>query len=328
MLADRRQYARCRIERPAYAWFARGPKSLIVDASERGIALHSQAPLQLQSGVEVNLELADTGPVIVAAARDAWSDGQGSAGIEFVDLSRDSQWKLQRWLRLNGTLAASRTSEKNGHAAPAAHNQDTFQTPSAEVELAAIAERALLLTNGDGSAIALTDGHTIICRAAAGELAPPLGSQIDPHSGISGACVRLRRLLVCNYAESDPHVDRESCRILGISSIIAAPIRKVGSIVGLIEVFSRDKNAFDQSDCYALQTLAEFIASGKSLDHLGSQPHWGTAPKIGAPWHAAEAPLVESGDALNGARAPILDGAMAAGLDQESPRLRTRTTFW
>lgn len=62
----------------------------------------------------------------------------------------------------------------------AAHNRAAFDEPSADAQLASVAERALLLTRGDGSAIALRDGQSIFCRAAAGELAPPIGSQIDP----------------------------------------------------------------------------------------------------------------------------------------------------
>jgi GAF domain/PilZ domain/Sel1 repeat len=334
MPADRRQCARRRIESLAFASIIRGPRALIVDASERGVALQSQAPLLVQSCVEAKLDLAEGEPTIVAAARVAWSDGRGSAGLEFIDLSRDSRSQLQRWLRLNGPSAVG-TETARAPAAIAAHDRAAFPKSSADEQLSSAAERALLLTHAHGSAIALRDGQSIVCRAAAGELAPPIGSKMDPQSGISGACLRLGRLLVCNCAESDPHVDRESCRILGINSIIAAPIRNAGSTFGLIEVFSRDQNAFDNSDCYALEKLAEFIAASKSSDHRESldrpwsEPHWGTAPKMGVPWRAAQAAPAQLADMLSVTSAPISSGALVAGPDEASPRfIRPRGTFW
>src|ERR1700756_4955273 len=327
MSADRRQCARRRIENPAYASIACGPRALIVDASERGVALQSHAPLLVQSCVEAKLDLAEGEAAIVAAARVAWSDGRGSAGLEFIDLSRDSRSQLQRWLILNGPSAVG-SETASARSAIAAHERAAFPKPSDE-QLSSVAERALLLTRADGSAIALRDGQSIVCRAAAGELAPPIGSKIDPQAGISGACVRLGNLIVCNCAESDPHVDRESCRILGISSIIAAPIRNAGATFGLIEVFSRDQNAFDNSDCYALEKLAEFIAASKSLDQPGSQAHWETPPKMGVPWRAAQAAPAQSADLLTVTSAPISSGALVPGPDESSPRLiRHRGTFW
>jgi GAF domain/PilZ domain len=328
MPADRRQCARRRIESLAYASIARGPRALIVDASERGVALQSHAPLLLQSCVEAQLDLAEGEPAIVAAARIAWSDGRGSAGLEFIDLSRDSRSQLQRWLRLNAPSAIE-TETASAPAAIVAHDRAAFPKSSADEQLASAAERALLLTHAHGSAIALHDGQSIVCRAAAGKLAPPIGSKIDPQSGISGACLRLGRLLVCSRAESDPDVDRESCRILGISSIIAAPIRNAGSTFGLIEVFSQDQNAFDNSDCYALGMLAEFIADSQSLDHPGSQPHWGTTPKMGIPWRAAQTAPAQSADLLSVTSAAISSAALVAGPDEANPRfIQHRGTFW
>ena len=328
MPADRRQCARRRIESLAFASIARGHRALIVDASERGVALQSQAPLLVQSRVEAKLDLAEGEPAIVTAARVAWSNGRGSAGLEFIDLSRDSRSQLQRWLRLSAPSTIE-TETASGRAAIAAHDGAAFPKPNGDEQLASAAERALLLTHAAGSAIALRDGQSVVCRAAAGELAPPIGSKIDPQSGISGACLRLGRLLVCNCAESDPHVDRESSRILGISSIIAVPIQNAGSTLGLIEVFSRDQNAFDNSDCYALKRLAEFIAASKSLDHPESKPHSGTAPKMGVPWRATQAAPAQSADLLSVTSAPISSGALVAGQDEANPRfIRSRATFW
>src|SRR5258705_11942370 len=75
----------------------------------------------------------------------------------------------------------------------------------------------------------------------------------------------------CDNTDSDPEVDRESCRRLGISSVLAAPIVHGGSVVGLIEVFSRRSHAFDNSDCSALERLAETVADSMTASGWSGQ---------------------------------------------------------
>ena len=63
-------------------------------------------------------------------------------------------------------------------------------------------------------------------------------------SGFSGECVRTGKLLRSNDTEADERVDRQSCRALGIRSIIAAPVILGEKVIGLLEVFSAQPNAF------------------------------------------------------------------------------------
>ena len=134
------------------------------------------------------------------------------------------------------------------------------------------AQRAVLLTRSNGSAIALNDGHDTRCRAVAGEIALPVGSRIHSQSGLTGACLRSGRVMRCDRTDSDPEVDRETCRRLGIGSVLAAPIVHGGSVVGLIEVFSRQSHAFDNSDSYALERLAETVADSMTASRwLGQE---------------------------------------------------------
>jgi hypothetical protein len=51
-------------------------------------------------------------------------------------------------------------------------------------------------------------------------------------------------------------VDRESCRLLGIRSMIAVPIRWDDAVIGLLEVFSPEPYAFSTNDPLALKRLA------------------------------------------------------------------------
>src|SRR5207249_9535268 len=112
-------------------------------------------------------------------------------------------------------------------------------------------ESALVATHARGAAIAMADVKGMVCRANVGTIAPALGARFDTRSGISGACIRTGKLLWCDNVDSDPYVDRESCRGLGIKSVIAAPILCRGRVEGVIEVFSRDVYGFTEADCLA-----------------------------------------------------------------------------
>lgn len=99
------------------------------------------------------------------------------------------------------------------------------------------------------------------CRASAGPSAPPVGAALQVGSGFSGECVRTAKMLRCADTETDDRVDRQSCRALGIRSMLAAPVRSHEKVIGLLEVFSALPNAFGAHDSAILQRFAETISS-------------------------------------------------------------------
>jgi hypothetical protein len=68
-------------------------------------------------------------------------------------------------------------------------------------------------------------------------------------------------LLSCEDSETDPVVDRESCRALGIRSMVAVPVRWEDAVIGLLEVFSPEPYAFSSNDSVALERLAGICSS-------------------------------------------------------------------
>ncbi len=124
-----------------------------------------------------------------------------------------------------------------------------------------LAQRAQTFTRATGSAIALTEGSSMICRASAGQDAPGLGARFSSGSGFSGECVRTGQLLRCEDSETDPVVDRESCRQLGIRSMVAVPIRWDDAVIGILEVFSPEPYAFNTNDPLALKRLAGIVST-------------------------------------------------------------------
>jgi hypothetical protein len=122
-----------------------------------------------------------------------------------------------------------------------------------------ISARALLLTGASGAALAFLTDDKMICRARAGEPAPPLGAPLDIKQGLSGECVRSGLLVSCEDMENDPRVDPEVGRALGIGSLMAAPIVSDFRVVGLLEIFSPQPRAFANADWTLFGRLVEMI---------------------------------------------------------------------
>jgi putative methionine-R-sulfoxide reductase with GAF domain len=128
-----------------------------------------------------------------------------------------------------------------------------------DAALQLVTERALSLTGANGAALAFSTEGELVCRARAGEQAPPLGARVDARQGLTGECVRSGRLISCEDTEIDPRVDRELCRQLGIGSILAVPIFSDFKVAGLIEVFSPHPHAFAKIHATVLDRLAELF---------------------------------------------------------------------
>jgi putative methionine-R-sulfoxide reductase with GAF domain len=134
-----------------------------------------------------------------------------------------------------------------------------------------LTERAQYITGASGAAIALRHGGEMVCRACAGSSAPELGTHLQVDSGLSGESVRTRQILRCNDAGSDTRVNRESCRALGISSVMVMPLVRDNEVTGVFELFSERVNAFEERDIVALQRIAEMIQT--AVEHAEAAEH-------------------------------------------------------
>lgn len=122
-----------------------------------------------------------------------------------------------------------------------------------------VAERAQTITGADGIAIALADGEAVVCRASVGVIVPDPGVRLNPDSGFSGTCFRSGEIVRCDDTEQDPRVNVQTSRQLGARSMVAVPLLGQKSIIGLIEAFSTEAYAFNDSDVRSLSLLAELI---------------------------------------------------------------------
>src|SRR5215470_20131687 len=147
----------------------------------------------------------------------------------------------------------------------------------------ALADTARVLSGADGTALGLETRGMIVCRARSGETAPPIGSPISAESGISGECLRTASMLVCHDAMSDPRVDAEVCRSLGIRSIVAIPVRGPRRVAGILEAFSARPNAFDGAALTSLRDLAEITETAYRRELSSSAPVTKPQPEFTRP---------------------------------------------
>ena len=269
----------------------------ILDISQDGMSMQTSPPLEVNQTVSLCLDLSETKTYIHITGRVIWSDGTGKTGIHFADMPDASVSHLKEWLFLNAMVAGvgrspgqkSQAEFRSKDAASSAAALDSvasrvehdFESPAPpdytsilsalaavkrevaslggdlDAALQLVVERALTFMHATGAAIALSRGNEMACVAAAGPDAPSPGAHLQVDSGFSGECIRAGKLLRCDDAETDSRVDRETCRALGIRSIIAIPIRQGHAVIGLLEVFSPDPRAFSENHNTILRQLAD-----------------------------------------------------------------------
>ena len=135
-----------------------------------------------------------------------------------------------------------------------------------ETALQLLVERAQYITGATGTALALPSGEEMVCRASAGASAPPVGARLQVRSGLTGESIARRQLLRCDNAENDPRVNLETCREMGIASIVVLPLlRPSGEIRGLFELFSDHPYAFEERDLSALERMADLTSTALDL---------------------------------------------------------------
>ncbi len=169
-----------------------------------------------------------------------------------------------------------------------------------------LVERAQYITGATGSALALPQGDEMVCRASAGSSAPAVGARLQVRSGLTGESIARRQLLRCDNAEADPRVNLETCRALGIASIVVLPLlHRNGEVRGLFELFSDHPYAFEERDLVALERMADLTMTALDLAEQ-KQSSAATPPSPqGAPRLELETP-VESVAASEVERAAVI----------------------
>jgi len=177
-----------------------------------------------------------------------------------------------------------------------------------------LVERAQYITGATGTALALPQGDEMVCRASAGSSAPAVGARLQVRSGLTGESISRRQLLRCDNAETDPRVNLEACRALGIASIVVLPLlRRNGEVRGLFELFSDHPYAFEERDLVALERMADLTLTALDLAEQSPKSASAPRPEPGRP--------VESRTTSSVRPAPAIAVTVSAEPDFASPDL-------
>ena len=293
---ERRQRIRHKLHTPVYASFSAPSQGVVLDLSEvldlheDGFAVRTGEPLELNRSVNVCLDLPETKVYVHGTGHVVWSDGEGRIGIRLSALADEQRRLIKEWLFINLLVAAANhkaRTEQRAHVEEEPPEPPTISeplpvTPVADLSsllfavdavrresrshegdfssvLQLLTERALSLTGASGAALALRTTGEMVCRATAGQPAPPLQSVLDEKHGFSGECIRTACTTICEDVETDPRVDAEVCRMLGIRSIMATPIFSGLRVIGLLEVLSSKPRTFVKIHEIVLEKLAELV---------------------------------------------------------------------
>ena len=123
------------------------------------------------------------------------------------------------------------------------------------------------LTEARGAVIELVEGEWMVYRCGSGLMTEHVGLRLHRDGSLSGMCLKEMRSLCCEDSETDPRVDREACRCVGVRSMICAPLFRDGNPIGVLKVMSDRIDAFDAEDAQTLDLLAGVLgaALGKQL---------------------------------------------------------------
>ncbi|HMX56698.1 MAG TPA: GAF domain-containing protein [Leptospiraceae bacterium] len=127
--------------------------------------------------------------------------------------------------------------------------------------MALVVDRTIPLVRADGAAIELAEGEDMVYRAVSGNAKPFLGLRIKRNGSLSGLCVQTGEVLLCEDSETDPRVDRQPTRKIGLRSMIVMPLRYRDATVGVLKVMSAEAHKFQKEDEMILGLLSEVVAA-------------------------------------------------------------------
>ncbi|OJB24145.1 diguanylate cyclase [Burkholderia ubonensis] len=127
--------------------------------------------------------------------------------------------------------------------------------------MAYVADLMPRLTRAAGAAVELAEGDDMVYRAASGNAAGMLGLRLRRSGSLSGRCVTEGEMLRCVDSETDPRVDRDACRRVGLRSMLVMPLTHLDTTVGVLKVMSPKVNGFSPADAGTLRLMAGLIAA-------------------------------------------------------------------
>jgi len=289
-MSERRIFARHTPTALTYVSAGAANGGILLNVSEAGCALQLISPPPAMSDVNLELDLGSSLPHLEVAGKVIWADDTGCTGVRFNYLSEAARQTIRRFLEITpadptmheiGMGLDPLVAREPEEALFDSLNPQTFESRLQELSsgaaFVAIAEECRNATGGMASALAMLKGRDMVCRASCGKGAPPSGARLDITSerSFTAQCVSTATTLRCVDSQIDPRVNAQVCQRLGIRSVTAMPLMHHGLVVGVLEVFSSERNAFHDGHIATLEKLGriavEFAVSRHEITLSSSQ---------------------------------------------------------
>jgi len=124
----------------------------------------------------------------------------------------------------------------------------------------AIVERAQRLTRADGALVAMTEGEELVWRFASGIACEHVGLRRPSDRSLGGIASTSRETVWVSDAVTDPRTNKVIAELVGMRSMISAPLEREGRVVGVLTVLSREPGAFDALAVETTTVMAQFVA--------------------------------------------------------------------
>lgn len=128
-----------------------------------------------------------------------------------------------------------------------------------------IATQAQQLSHGDGAAVELLEDEELVCHYRSGVAKQHPEWRLPLEQSLSGQSLKEGRALYCGDSETDKRINRELFESMGLRSMLVAPLSYQAGQVGILKVFSTQRNAFTESDLQTLQLMAGLLTASLNL---------------------------------------------------------------
>jgi len=98
-----------------------------------------------------------------------------------------------------------------------------------------IVAETMRFTDASGAVVEWADGDDLVYIKAAGQIAEFVGLRVPQNRSLSGLCMFERAIQRCDDTETDPRVNREACRTIGIRSMLVVPLLFGEEVVGVLK---------------------------------------------------------------------------------------------
>ncbi|MGZ5050594.1 MAG: PAS domain-containing protein [Methylobacter sp.] len=117
------------------------------------------------------------------------------------------------------------------------------------------------LTEAEGGSLEMAEGDELVYEAATGLAEQFVGLRLNMAGSLSGLSLTTGELLRADDTETDPRVDRNACRKIGLRSMMVIPLHYDCHTFGVLKIMSSRPAAFDANVEHTLRLMAEFLGA-------------------------------------------------------------------